>query len=165
MRLSSVHQMKFVVNPPSNTTQSFGSPVQITVVPAILEVSPMGLPAVSAKAKQALMIPENVATRMPLVKLNSAMARFFSASGISRSLVKPAQAAIKMPSKQTATPTKVTCPDADCAMATMLAFPMGSASVVAAGITDADDDSDEADHIDDVDDVDDASGYTTNTNA
>ena len=45
----------------------------------------------SAKEKQALMMPENVATRMPLVKLNSAMAFFFSASGISLSLVKPGQ--------------------------------------------------------------------------
>ncbi len=56
-------------------------------------------------------------------------------------------------------------PTIDAPDARQLAFPMGSAPVVAAGITDADDDSDEADHIDDVDDVDDASGYTTNTNA
>ena len=68
-----------------------GSPLQMTVVPAAREASPIGLPAVSAKAKQALMMPENVATRMPLVKLNSAIAFFFSASGISLSLVKPGQ--------------------------------------------------------------------------
>ena len=81
--------MKLVVKPPSNTTTSLGRPVHSVVVPAAAEASPIGLPAVSANEKQALMMPENVATRMPLVKLNSAMAFFFSASGISRSLVKP----------------------------------------------------------------------------
>ncbi len=43
------------------------------------------------------MMPEKVATRMPLVKLNSAMAFFFSASGISLSFVNPASAATAMP--------------------------------------------------------------------
>ena len=59
-------------------------------VPAAAEASLIGAPAVRAKAKQALMMPEKVATRMPFLKLNSAMAFFFSSAGISFSLVKPA---------------------------------------------------------------------------
>src|ERR1035438_3326892 len=98
--------MKFVVKPPNNTTTSLGRPLQMTVVPAAREASPMGLPAVSAKEKQALIMPEKVATRMPLVKLNSAIAFFFSASGISFSFVNPASAATAMPSKQTSTPQR-----------------------------------------------------------
>src|ERR1017187_324616 len=104
------HQIKFVVKPPNNTTTSLGRPLQRTVVPAAREASPIGLPAVSAKEKQALMIPEKVATRMPLLKLNSAMAFFFSASGISFSFVNPAIAATTMPAKQHSTPNKVTLP-------------------------------------------------------
>ena len=76
-----------------------GQTRQHMVVPAASEAWLIGLPAVSAKAKQALMMPEKVATSRPLVKLNSAIAFFFSASGISRSLVNPAKAAIAMPSK------------------------------------------------------------------
>ena len=36
--------MKLVVNPPSNTTTSLGKPVQISVVPAILEAAAIGAP-------------------------------------------------------------------------------------------------------------------------
>src|ERR1035441_7798954 len=113
------HQMKLVVKPPNNTTTSLGRPLQRTVVPAAREASPIGLPAVSANEKQALMIPEKVATRIPLVKLNSAMDFFFSSSGISFSFVNPAIAATTMPSKQISTPNKVTLPgvvDAICPM-------------------------------------------------
>ena len=78
------------------------------LVPAAADASAIGLPAVRANEKQALMIPENVATRMPFPKLNSAIDFFFSSSGISFSLVKPANAAIPMPNKQTATPNNVT---------------------------------------------------------
>jgi len=50
--------------------------------------------------------PEKVATNRPLVKLNSAITFFFSASGISFSLVSPAKAAMAIPIKQTRTRTK-----------------------------------------------------------
>ena len=75
-----------------------------------MEASLIGAPQVIANAKQALMIPENVATKMPLVKLNSAIAFNFSSAGISLSLVRPANAAMPMPSRQTATPARVTWP-------------------------------------------------------
>src|ERR1035438_7632878 len=107
---SRTHQTKFVVNPPSMITMYLGSPDQISEVPAWMEEALIGAPQVMANAKQALIIPENVATRMPLVKLNSAIAFIFSASGISLSLVKPANAAMPMPSRQTATPARVTWP-------------------------------------------------------
>ena len=58
----------------------------------------MGLPAVNANEKHALMMPEKVATMKPFLKLNSLMTNFFWASGISRSFVKPASAAMAMPS-------------------------------------------------------------------
>ena len=90
----STHQTKFVVKPPSSTTINLGSPVHSVDVPAVADASPIGLPAVRANEKQALMIPEKVATRMPLAKLNSAIVFFFSSSGISFSLVRPANAAI-----------------------------------------------------------------------
>src|SRR5215471_14445296 len=114
------HQIKLVVKPPNKTTTSLGRPLQRTVVPAALEASLIGLPAVKAKEKHALMIPEKVATRIPLVKLNSAIAFFFSASGISRSLVKPAKAATPMPIKQTSTPNNVTLPGVVAAISAML---------------------------------------------
>ena len=66
------------------------------------------------------MMPEKVATRMPLVKLNSAIAFFFSASGISLSLVNPASAATAMPSKQTSTPNSVTLPGVVAAICPMV---------------------------------------------
>src|ERR1051326_2016224 len=104
------HQTKFVVKPPSRTTMSFGKPDQRGRVPAFKEVSPVGLPAARAKAKQALMMPANVATRTPLAKLNSAITFCFSAVGSSFSLVSPARAATRIPSKQTATPPRVIQP-------------------------------------------------------
>src|ERR1035438_7345025 len=108
---SRTHQTKFVVNPPSMITMYLGSPDQISEVPAWMEEAFVtGATQVMANAKQALIIPENVAPRMPLVKLNSAIAFIFSASGISLSLVKPANAAMPMPSRQTATPARVTWP-------------------------------------------------------
>ena len=58
----------------------------------------------------ALMMPEKVATRMPFLKLNSAIVFFFCSSGISRSLVNPASAAMQMPRRHTATPASVICP-------------------------------------------------------
>src|SRR5208283_2177157 len=91
-------------------TMYLGSPDQISEVPAWIEEALIGAPQVIANAKQALMIPEKVATRMRLVKLNSAIAFFLSSSGISLSLVKPAKAAIPIPSRQTATPARVTWP-------------------------------------------------------
>ena len=54
------------------------------------------------------------------MKLNSAMAFFFSASGISRSLVSPASAATPMPIKQTSTPSKVTWPGVVAAICAMV---------------------------------------------
>src|ERR1039457_1198466 len=113
------HQIKFVVKPPNKTTTSLGRPLQMTVVPAAREASPIGLPAGGAEEKQALMTPEKGATREPLLKVNSAMAFFFSASGISFSFVNPAMAATTMPSKQIITPNNVTLPgvvDAICPM-------------------------------------------------
>src|ERR1035441_3025024 len=95
-------------------TMYLGNRDQIAEVPAWSEASVIGAPQVIANAKQALMIPENVATRMPLVKLNSAIAFIFSASGISLSLVKPANAAMPMPSRQTATPARGTWPGGLC---------------------------------------------------
>ena len=81
----------------------------------------MPLPACNANAKHALMMPENVATTMPFLKLNSLMTFFFCSSGISRSLVKPASAAMPMPTRQTPTPASVTWPEVDLAISTMLA--------------------------------------------
>ena len=82
--------MKLVVNPPSKTTTSFGSPVQKVPVPQAAEATPIGAAAVRPKLKQALRIPQKVATKIPFRKLNSAIAYFFCSSGISRSFVRPA---------------------------------------------------------------------------
>src|ERR1043165_5610864 len=112
--------MKFVVNPPASTTQSFGSPVHSMEVPASAEVSPIGLPAVSANEKHALMMPENVATISPLRKLNSLMTFFFSSAGISFSFVNPASAATPMPIRQINTPSNVTLPGVVAAISAMV---------------------------------------------
>src|SRR5258706_3674812 len=117
---SSAHQIEFVVKPPPSTTHSLGRPVHNVEVPALAAASLMGLPAVSAKEKHALIMPEKVATRMPLRKLNSAMIFFFCASGICLSLVHPARAAIPMPNRQTATPASVTWPGVERAISPML---------------------------------------------
>src|ERR1019366_8575925 len=101
-------------------TMYLGSPDQIAEVPAWIEESLIGAPQVIANAKHALMIPEKVATRMPLVKLNSAIAFFFSSSGISLSLVRPANAAMPIPSRQIATPARVTWPGVVAAICLMV---------------------------------------------
>ena len=111
--------MKLVVNPPSMTTINEGKPDHSGSVPASMEVLPIGSPAVRPKLKQALMIPEKVATRMPFLKSNSLIDFFFSASGISFSLVKPAMAAIQMPIRQTSTPARVIWPGPLPAICTM----------------------------------------------
>ena len=59
--------MKLVVKPPASTTGNFGRPVQILSVPTARDASLIGVPAVRAKAKQALMMPEMVATMMPFL--------------------------------------------------------------------------------------------------
>ncbi len=102
--------MKFVVKPPNMTTMSFGRPAQRGAVPAAIEAFSMGVPAGRPKAKHALMMPEKVATMIPLVKLNSLIASCFLASGISRSFVQPARAAMKMPTRQSKIPPSVTNP-------------------------------------------------------
>jgi hypothetical protein len=117
---SSAHQIRFVVKPPPSTTHSLGRPVHNVEVPALAAASLIGLPAVSAKEKHALMIPENVATRMPFRKLNSAIIFFFCASGICLFLVHPARAAIAMPNRHTATPASVTWPGVEQAISPML---------------------------------------------
>jgi len=108
---SMTHQAKLVVNPPSRTTQSFGSPVQSVVVPCWADRTAIGDAASSPKANDALMIPEKVATRIPLVKLNSLIVSLFCSSVISRSLLLPARPAIAIPARQTKTPRRMTCPD------------------------------------------------------
>ena len=55
----------------------------------------------------ALMIPENIATRIPFLKLYSATAFFFSSSGSSLSFDIPAIPTSTMPNNDTKTPNNV----------------------------------------------------------
>ena len=57
------------------------------------------------------MMPEKVATRMPLRRLNSLMTSCFFLAGISRSLDIPAIPAKAMPLRHTATPVRMTRPE------------------------------------------------------
>ena len=108
----------------------------MAVVPAFLEASPMGFPAVSAKDMHELRMPEKVATSIPFAKLNSAMAFCFLAAGSSFSLASPAMAARRMPNRQTPTPPRVINPGAELTMSFKLdAAGMEGKSVLAAGGT------------------------------
>jgi hypothetical protein len=66
-----MHQMKLVVKPPTRTTTSTGRPCHKTGVPCRSVICLMGSPAANPYAKQALMIPQKVATSRPRFRLNS----------------------------------------------------------------------------------------------
>ena len=98
------HQRKLTVNPPNSTTTTTGMPCHIaevlgSVCRAARPISTF--PASSPKAMHALMIPEKIATRMPLPKWNSATAAFFCSSESSRSFDMPAAPVATMPSSAT----------------------------------------------------------------
>ncbi len=103
--------MKLVVKPPSKITTSTGKPCQRGAVPCWTVRLLIGSPAVSPKEKQALITPENVATRMPFLKLNSLMTARFWTSDISFSLVMPAMPETAIPARQTPTPNRITMPE------------------------------------------------------
>jgi hypothetical protein len=75
------------------------------------------------------MIPENVATSMPLEKLNSRTAAAFCSCESSRSLRIPARPLSAIPARQAATPMRITRPDALPAMATISPLTIGGTSV------------------------------------
>src|ERR1022692_1184619 len=106
-----MHQMKFVVKPPTRTTTSTGRPCHKTGVPCRSVICLMGSPAASPYAKQALMIPQKVATSRPRFRLNSLMAARFCSSDNSRSFEIPAAPANAIPVKQIATPDRITIPE------------------------------------------------------
>src|ERR1022692_4012671 len=106
-----MHQMKFVVKPPTRTTTSTGRPCHKTGVPWRSVICLMGSPAASPYAKQALMIPQKVATSRPRFRLNSLMAARFCSSDNSRSFEIPAAPANAIPVKQIATPDRITIPE------------------------------------------------------
>ncbi len=93
------------------TRQSVGSPVQSGPVPAAALSALTGSPAASPKAKQLDMMPEKMATAMPLRKLNSATAAAFCAGERAASLRAPAMATTMMPSTVTARPSRMIWPD------------------------------------------------------
>ncbi len=86
---------------------------KIGLAPAATAASAMGLPAAKAKAMHELMTPENAATQAPLVKSNSAIDAFFSASESCFSFFIPATPHMAMPVRQTRMPRMTTCPDVE----------------------------------------------------
>jgi hypothetical protein len=71
----------------------------------------IGSPAASPYAKQALMIPEKVATTSPFFKSNSLIDSLFCSSDISRSFEIPAAPATAIPSRQIPTPQRMITPE------------------------------------------------------
>ncbi len=74
-------------------------------------------------------MPENVPTATPLRKLNSLIAAFFCSSGISRSLLMPANPAMPMPTRQTTTPSRMICPEAVANLSPIVPSKIGGISV------------------------------------
>src|SRR5437867_424455 len=90
---------------------STGRFFQRSDAPLVTASSAIGFPAAKPYDMQALMMPQNVATQTPFLKLNSLTVAVFSFSGTSRSFPTPANPLMTIPTKQTTTPPITTRPE------------------------------------------------------
>src|SRR5208283_2274867 len=97
----------------SSTTTSTGMPLQVGDVTGLVVSASFWMlgPPTSPQPMPELIRPEKAAARRPFLKLNSATAFFFSASGNSFSFDIPARPTMTMPASEIRTPTKDTMPD------------------------------------------------------
>ena len=136
-----MHQPAFTINPPSNTTTRTGIPAQMAeVAGAVVNASfCIAEPPCRPKLMAELISPEKIATMIPFLKLNSATAFFFSASGNSFSLDMPARPTRTIPATDTTAAATETRPADVPNMAATAACPlsMGGISVPAAEVSPA----------------------------